>query len=222
MLYEKIAFFDFCETLVSFQTADAFVDYVRRRSRNKHMQRWEKLLRVLRKFKLVFIAERLTKGRFSISKRLKLYQLKGFNEKEIGLYAQGYYKENIRPNLVSKVLDILRRLQDDGWSIVLVSGGYDVYLKEFAREFGISKIHSSEVSFKKNLCTGRLKGKDCMGDNKIRLLDFFYNRDEIVSKSFSDSESDVPFLSWANEGFVVSHNSHKKWVEKYNFVEIIW
>ena len=38
MLYrEKVAFFDFCETLVDFQTADAFCDYVRERTKKTKM-----------------------------------------------------------------------------------------------------------------------------------------------------------------------------------------
>ena len=76
MLYrEKVAFFDFCETLVDFQTADAFCDYVRERTKKTKMFKIEKNIILLKKIYLLPILQKLFRKYGSIEKKLKAYEL---------------------------------------------------------------------------------------------------------------------------------------------------
>ena len=218
----KVAFFDFCETIVDFQTADAFVDYVREKRQSGVMEKKELVRKYLLKTKIIRFLEILIGSSFSINKRMKLNQLKGISENEVKKYAIDYYQEIVKPRFIPAIISRLSKLQAEGWSVVLVSGGYDVYLNEFAREFGIVKVISSIIGFDRGICTGRMKGLDCLRSNKIVLLQQFYAKEEIKSVSFSDSSSDIPLLSWTNKGYVVSHLKHQDWVDKFNFKEIIW
>lgn len=222
MLKEKIAFFDFCETLVNFQTADAFVNFVREESNKKSMICFEIIQLVLRRLKLIRIVDFLTKNKASFNKRIKLFQLRGFSKDELERYAQKYYQLVIKPNFINDTISLLIELRDNGWKIVIVSGGYDIYLKEFAKEYGVVKVLSTKIEFKKGICTGKMLGKDCLRNNKVEIMNNNYDSRSIISKSFSDSITDVPFLKWADEGYVVSKNKHQKWVDNYEFNEIIW
>ena len=109
--HNKVALFDFCETLVNFQTADAFVEYVRANCKdNKHMHKWNNIRLFLIKTRIIPILSRLL-PKISIHKRIVLYQLKGKTKIELSEYAQCFYKNMILPNLIHEVIDELKKLQ---------------------------------------------------------------------------------------------------------------
>ena len=221
---KKVAIFDFCETLCDFQTADAYVDYVREHSNHKLINIRERVNVLLRKSRLLDVACILTRFRYPLGKLLKLRQLKGLSLNLLEEMARGYYEEEIRPHLIPLLVDKLREHQEKGHEVLLISGGYGIYLKYFAEEYGINMIISSNIGFDvKGRCTGSLKGSDCMNENKVKLLRQIVPdlKDDDIVASYSDSSSDIPILCIAQQSFVVSRN-HQPWVDNYNFNEIIW
>ena len=221
---ERIALFDFCETLVSFQTADEFVRFVRETSGSRRMRLLDKAHTLLRKAHVISLLERLFPGR-SVNKRIVLLGLAGFTGSEIDRYAGLYYERRLRPNLIQRSVDALVALRDDGWRIVLVSGGYEPYLKYFAREFGIaeSDIIATRLKFRRGVCRGRFDGKDCMYGYKTVLLDRRFSRAATESVAFSDSKSDLPLLEWADRGVIVRRKEQDvKWGKGHGFTELIW
>ncbi len=220
--YSKIAVFDFCETLADFQTATAFVDFVRENTQYKSV-RWRHALYVaMVKLQLVRLLNLITAQRYSIAKQIKLWQLYGLPKNQIQSLAKRFYVERVEPHLVGVVVAKMQSLQQRGYLVGLSSGGYDVYLKYFVEKFGLDFCQCSEIQFKNGRCTGRLEGRDCMREEKTRRLVLAYGQAPASSVAFSDSESDLPLLKWAEQGVVVSRGTHQKWIEKYNFNEIIW
>lgn len=220
---DKVALFDFCETLVDFQTADAYVNYVREKSQNKRMQKIERTQSFLVNTRVMMLLEKLTFGRFAINKRLKLSQLKGFNYEELDNYARDYYYEKIQPHLITPILEELKSLKNQGFKVGIVSGGYGIYEKLFVKDYGLDFLLCSNIQIGSNgICTGKMEGKDCMNENKIEYLERYFDNTPQYTVSYSDSISDLPFLRWANDGVVVSRGKHQIWVDKYNFKEIVW
>ena len=217
----RVALFDFCETLVNFQTADAFVDFVRTKSQNKRMFILERIRMFLIKFHVLAFLERRFFSRIPIHKITKLFQLRGLCQKELEYYASLYYNEKIKPNFIPKVLAILKDKQKNGYTIAIVSGGYGIYLKYFAKEFNVPFVLSSNIKFKNNVCTGLLDGPDCMEENKIKYLEKVFAKDRIQSEAYSDSITDLPLLNWADQGYVISKGKHQNWISD-NLIEIIW
>ena len=218
----KIALFDFCETIANFQTADAYVDFVRERLNDSRMCRWERVQCFMRTIKVIQIIEKLTRYRFSINKRIKLWQLRGYKLSELQELAKDYYEERIKPNFIPEMVEKLWALKDQGYSIYLVSGGYDIYLRYFAEENDLSGVISTKVGFKGDVCTGKFDGIDCLRDGKTILLNKYFSSKPAFSVAFSDSKSDLPFLKWVDEGYVVSRNKHQEWSTKNKLKEIIW
>ncbi len=217
----KVALFDFCETLVNFQTADAFVDFVRSKENNKRMIFLEKIKKIHDGCRIANIVEYLLMGENSISKRLKLLQLRGFHKDRLLLYAKEYYESMIKKNNISLVVDQLKKLKEE-YRVYLVSGGYDIYLQFFVEDFKLDGMISTKIQFENGICTGRFEGIDCMRNNKVLLLNnYFPCRPQNVI-AFSDSKSDVPLLSWADKGVVVSKGKGQIWVGSYGFDELIW
>ena len=217
----RVALFDFCETLVNFQTADAFVDFVRTKSQNKRMFILERIRMFLIKFHVLAFLERRFFSRIPIHKITKLFQLRGLCQKELEYYASLYYNEKIKPNFIPKVLAILKDKQKNRYTIAIVSGGYGIYLKYFAKEFNVPFVLSSNIKFKNNVCTGLLDGPDCMEENKIKYLEKVFAKDRIQSEAYSDSITDLPLLNWADQGYVISKGKHQNWISD-NLIEIIW
>lgn len=220
--HNKVALFDFCETLVNFQTADAFVEYVRANCKdNKHMHKWNNIRLFLIKTRIIPILSRLL-PKISIHKRIVLYQLKGKTKIELSEYAQCFYKNMILPNLIHEVIDELKKLQLQHYKIVLVSGGYDIYINLFAKDFGIDNenIITTRIKYKNGICMGIIDGLDCLFDNKIKLISEKFEKDEIYSISYSDSKTDLPLLNWADKGIVVRCKNRNKWNLKFD--EILW
>lgn len=222
MANEKLALFDFCETIANFQTADAYVDFVRERLNDSRMCRLERMQHFLRTIKFIQIIEKLTRYRFSINKRIKLWQLRDHNLSELQALAKEYYQERIKPNFIPEMVEKLSELKNQGYSIFLVSGGYDIYLCYFVDEYALAGMISTRIGFKGGRCTGMFDGIDCLRDGKVKLLNHYFNSKPGYSVAFSDSITDLPFLKWVNEGFVVSRDCTQKWANKNNLNEIIW
>lgn len=211
----KIALFDFCETIVKFQSADPYVWYVAQ----KYNRKKTCLAFLLNLMGLLKIDAILFKLGFNIYKKLVLYQLKGIPE--IILLNEGtcYYNEIIKPNLIQDVLSEIERLKSEGYKLFVVSGGYNVYLKDFIKDFNFDGLICSTLSFHDSLFTGRLEQADCMGVEKVkRLQDFFSCNDmkNIDSISFSDSLSDKPMLDFTRTAVVVGRKDNN-WRKVYNY-----
>jgi len=218
---EKVVLFDFCETLVDFQTADAYVDYVRTVTGSKRMIGLETVQKVLRKYKVISVLEKLTPGQ-SINKKLKLYQLKGICQDRLVQYAEQYYHSCIKPHFITKILEKMIEYKNDGCKVGLVSGGYGIYLHFFVEEYKLDFCLSSNIKFKNGICTGKIDGIDCLNENKIKLLNRHYKEKPIYTIAYSDSISDLPMFKWVNKGIVISRGKSQEWSKQYNLEEIVW
>ena len=221
----KVALFDFCETLANFQTADAFVNYVASNYPLSRNIRRNKIRHALQSLKIITVVERLF-PKCSFNKRLVLWQLKGYNLSTIENASREYYFKIVKPNLIAETIERLRALQDDGWRVLIVSAGYETYLKWFCQDFDIEIKDLIAVKIKFNqegVCLGCFDGGDRLWD-KVDILSKRFESKKIQSIAFSDGLSDLPMLMWADEGVVVRKRNKTSWNEKlnYNFKEIIW
>ena len=222
---KKIVYFDFCETLVNFQTADAYVDFVRNNLSFLRMNVLESIYLVLKKLRFFSLMYKLSpKG--SIEKRFKLHQLKGISFELLDKLAYEYYKVSIKNNLIDELIAKLEFHKIHDYKVEIISGGYSIYLKYFCLEYGIDCWYSSEIDFNsKGLCTGRMLGKDCLFDNKVEILENSTSelKDVMTERwAYTDSPSDLPLLRWVDKGVVVSRGKEQFWARKLNFEQIVW
>ena len=202
---EKVAFFDFCDTLVPFQSADAYVKYVLKHHKSVPTIIRSLFFNFLHKIHLLNRFVRLIK---TTKKALYLWQLKGITDDLMQSYAKQFYIEYIVPNLIMTTYDRLKSLQNNGYRIVLVSGGYNIYLNFFAEDNHIpfSDVLSTELLFDNNKFTGKM-GEDCLGYNKVQRIEKLFSRENIYSISFSDSITDLPLLTWTDESYLILSTS---------------
>lgn len=220
----KIAIFDFCDTLVSFQTANAFVEFVCMQKRFSlrnvflYLYKFLKITKVISIICFVFNKE-------SLDKRIPLLLLRGIYLSDLEHYAIAFYNEKIKPSTIDIVLEELINKQRNTYKTAIVSGGYEIYIKYFAIEFGIDIVIANNINFKNNKCVGTF-GKDCMGLQKVREIEKNQLCNEIDFPSsffYSDSITDLPLLKHVGNPVVVSKKQHQKWIDLHSITnEIIW
>ena len=222
MINDKIALFDFCETLANFQTADAYVRYVMRvhsREIKKGLNYWLQIL--MEKSKLSAVLFRLGSN---VNKFMLLSNLKGLSVSMLEQSAKSYYDEVIKPNLIKETVAELKKCQDEGYYCAIVSGGYDIYLNFFAEEFRTDMLLCSQLKFHHGLFSGKLEGKDCMAEEKVNRLRKVFSVNDMKgmdSVSYSDSESDLPFLNFTKRAVVVKKKA-PQWAIKRKFEILLW
>lgn len=220
----KVAVFDFCETLIGFQTADAFINFVYEKTGSRRMRRIEKLKQLFYKAGLPRLIENLSGlwEKKSLNKRWRLYEFSGMDESQLDELSLDFYRERLRPAIIQPVLSELIDLRKSGYTTGIVSGGFAIYIRHFVAEYGIDFCISNDIVFKNGKCRGRLAAPDCMGMQKLAEIKKLYPDPPQASVSYSDSISDLPILQWASRGVVVSKGRHQEWVDDYKFKEIIW
>lgn len=219
----KLVIFDFCETLVNFQTADSFVDYVIEKEKY-HQYNW---VNTLEKFLIRSRALALVSKIFpelNPSKRLKLLQIRGVSKEKVNEYAESYYTEKLLPNLIPSVYALFKAHIEAQDYILIVSGGYAPYIKLFSEKHSVKGYFATEMASDSKKITGFFSGKDCLFQQKVVLLDRFLKENPIDYKSsvaYSDSKTDLPLLQWADEAFVISNKQSQAWASAFGFKEII-
>lgn len=209
------------------ETADAFVNYVREKITSKHTNKVENLRKVLYKTGILELIDLLGRcNRYYFSKRILLYELKGISKTDMNTFGKQYYQEVIKKHFIIKMIEQMKQDQKNGYRIVIVSASYSPILEPFCKEFHIDSLITNTLKYDNNdVFIGKLDDKDCVYKNKVKKFlkkypNFFMQVKH--SKSYGDSYSDIPILSIAEQGYVISYKRHKKWVEKTNFKEIFW
>lgn len=219
----NLVIFDFCETLVHFQTADRFVDFVIEKEKYRKYRWLDFMSRLLYKFKIIVLVNKLW-PKLNPMKRLKLMQIRGVSEGTIDYLAEEFYQSEIKPKLILPLYELLLKHREQNDFIIIISGGYAPYISLFTEQHQLNQYFATEIAFADQKVTGLFEGKDCLFDQKVVLLNQFVAENKLTfqkSIAYSDSISDLPLLQWADEAFVVSKNKSQPFAKQFGFKEII-
>ena len=209
---KKIAYFDFCETLVDKQTADSFIKFIIYNE-----------CKLVRKILFVFVKSyfyaALAKTKLVPAQKIIIVRLlKGIKSERVEKYAQNYAEDLINRHIIRAVFDELVDKKANGYKIIVVSGGYECYIKYFYPDL-VDKVIATKLECKNGVFTGCLDGNDCMGEQKILNITKYLAFIEFIpdySVAYSDHVSDLPLLKFANDGFVVA-KTYNKWIDENKF-----
>lgn len=217
---QEIVLYDFCGTLVDFQTANAFVNYVKERTQ-KRRTIIEYIRLILNRLGLLQYLNRFSK-KISINKALLLRQLKGESKDEMDSLAREFYNSRIKKHFIPVVLNRLIQDLKEQKTVVVISGGYDIYLRYFAKDFNIPYLICTSLKFKNNQFTGKISGNDCMGDEKVIRLNKMLSTISPKSEDkrltlYSDSDSDLPLFNICdNKIAVIQGKDIPLWTKEMN------
>jgi HAD superfamily phosphoserine phosphatase-like hydrolase len=220
---KNLVVFDFCDTLTNFQTAGAYIKFVLKDRPRSFGALFYKFVGSLERLSFFVLVSKFYPQK-NIAKRFKLLSLRGMSKHILDEYAKAFFHQVIRQNYNPTVIEKLRAAVLNEDHVVLSSGGYDLYLKYFCQEEGITYFTCTKVGFNGEKCTGRFDGKDCMNEQKVAEIEMLIERHCLVYEKkivYSDSKSDLPLFVWADEGFVISKNRSQEWAKKLGYNEII-
>jgi len=112
------------------------------------------------------------------------------------------FQREILPGLIRpKAIQEIERLKACYFEVVLVSASADLWIGNWAREYGF-KLISTHLEIKESKITGRLNGKNCHGEEKVFRIRSTYELkayDEIYC--YGDTAGDLPMLALGTISF---------------------
>jgi HAD superfamily hydrolase (TIGR01490 family) len=112
------------------------------------------------------------------------------------------FTDHIVPGLIRpKAVEEIRKLKSEGWVVVVVSASPEAWIRKWANALGTELI-GSLLEVKEGRITGRIKGRNCHGPEKVRRIREKYAvTDYEVVHAYGDTSGDKPMLALANRSF---------------------
>jgi phosphatidylglycerophosphatase C len=139
------------------------------------------------------------------AKQIVLKQfLAGYQIDELFELGQRFSEKVIPTMLRSEGMERLRWHQEQGHECVLVSASLDLYLRAWSTSNCFSDLICTSLSEeKKETVTGKIKGKNCHGTEKLRrILAWQSSRKTRQVYAYGDTSGDGPMLKMATYGYI--------------------
>ncbi len=111
------------------------------------------------------------------------------------------FAQELLPRFVKlKALKTVEWHLEQGHTVVLVSAAPSLYLVPYAKAVGIHRVLASELELdEEGKLTGRLKGVNCRGEEKVRRLkEAFGPKEGYTLYAYGDSKGDREMLDFAD------------------------
>jgi phosphatidylglycerophosphatase C len=140
-------------------------------------------------------------GNQAFKERFLTLSFRGLSETMLRSRGVEYGRERIPRLLRRGALERLEWHRNQGHRIVIVSASTDVWLSEWCRRQNIELI-CSELEFVGGSCTGRLKGANCRGPEKVRRIQAEIDTTAYRTVyAYGDSSGDTDMLAFADKKF---------------------
>lgn len=150
---------------------------------------------VLILFKLGFITNDKAK------ERLFSYFFKGMRLSEFNAICEKY-KNRINQMLRPQAIDKVKFHQQEGHIVLINSASICNWIFPWAQSVGIESVIGTEIEVNEGVITGRFKGENCYGVEKVkRFLELYPHRDTYQLYVYGDSSGDKPLLDIADFPF---------------------
>jgi HAD superfamily hydrolase (TIGR01490 family) len=192
-LKKGIAFFDFDGTITK---KDSLLEFIR-----------------FCKGKLSFIVGFLLNMHYLLGYKLKLISNQKAKERILGYFFNKMplhvfedccrrFNEERLPYLIRPgALKEIKSLKDKGYIIVIVSASPENWIRDWAKQNDLEMI-SSILEIQNGKLTGKICGKNCHGQEKVRrILEKYHITDFDEILAYGDSYGDRPMLDLASTSF---------------------
>ncbi len=183
------AFFDMDKTLLAENSGTLYVKY---RYERGEMDRWDlvKGLGAYLRYKAgILDIDRWTKEMMA--------DFKGQVEKDVAAEALDWFHDKVLPTIYPEAADIVRRHQQQGHVVCIVSGATRFVVKPLAEHLAIEHFLYTRMEVENGLFTGRVVEPICFEEGKIYWIQQFIEEQGIdLAKSYfyTDSVTDMPLL----------------------------
>jgi len=126
-----------------------------------------------------------------------LHFLAGIPKEQLHQAAEHFAEHEIPKWLRHEAVERLRWHQSKGHRTILVSASLAIYLQPWAQQMGIQDVLGTELEVQRGRFTGRIKGKNCHGPEKLARLQRLIDVEDCCLYAYGDSKGDRELLSVA-------------------------
>lgn len=188
-----VAVFDFDDTLIS---GDSFADFLQYTT--------PKLLFFVKLLKVSPTLARFAAGQLDRAKakeRVLGMFFTGMDEKVFRDFCQAYAR---RLDSLARKEGLARVAwhQKRGDRVLIISASIEDWIRPWAEQHGITTVLATRLDRERGKLTGRLKGKNCYGQEKVsRLLEEYPDRNSYELYAYGDGKSDEYIFKEADNVF---------------------
>jgi HAD superfamily hydrolase (TIGR01490 family) len=192
-LKKSIAFFDFDGTITSSDTLLEFIKF----SKGKARFYTGFLLNApyLISYKIKLIPNQLAK------EKVLQYFFKNMSEEDFRKLCESFSTNVLSGLIRPKALEEIKKLQQNGTEVVIVSASPENWILKWANEMKIPVI-SSRLEVKNGRLTGKLSCINCHGVEKVKRIKEKYQLSDYEEiYAYGDTSGDLPMLQLATRSF---------------------
>ena len=187
-----IAFFDFDGTITTKDTLLEFIKFARGNFR--FYLGFLANLHYLLAFKIKLISNQ------SAKEKILQFFFKNTSVADFKSYAERFSKERLPALIRPKALDEIKKLQQNGCIIVVVSASPENWICDWTHQNNV-KLIASRLEVVDGMITGKIIGKNCHGEEKVkRIIEMYTLSDYDEIFAYGDSNGDRPMLKIAHTG----------------------
>ena len=133
---------------------------------------------------------------------------------EVATAGEKFAQQDLSRHLWPDMVKVMLAHRDRGDRCVVVSRGYEAYLRPWARSVGIHDVLCTRLeSGSDGRLTGAMPEPSCDGDEKVRrLLRLLGDRDAVELHAYGDGPGDFPLFQEADCAFIRSGSSFQPWI----------
>ena len=136
--------------------------------------------------------------------------IENIDEAELSKLTKSFYDERISKILYKDAVNMIKKLKNEGYMVVLISASPEFYVKEFYAIKEVDLIIGTKFTFDSGKFIRKMDGNNCKGEEKVKRLNDVLKEKNIKvdfknSYMFSDSLSDKPLLDLVGKPYLINY-----------------
>jgi HAD superfamily hydrolase (TIGR01490 family) len=151
--------------------------------------------------------------------------LAGTQLEKVGSWSALYVDRLLNVGIRAKAKETLFEHLNSGHETCLVTASPDLYVDLLATKLGVSSVLCTATEHKNRILSGKILGKNCHGEEKVRRLEakLGIDRSGVYVIAYADDVSDLPLLRWADRGILVNASqAMRRTAERYGIECVSW
>ena len=134
--------------------------------------------------------------------------IENIDEKELAILTKSFYDERLSTILYEDAVNMIKKLKNEGYMVILISASPEFYIKEFYAIKEVDLIIGTKFIFENGKFVRKMSGNNCKGEEKVKRLEKVLK--DKNSYMFSDSLSDKPLLDLVGNPYLINYKKHNK------------